>query len=197
MRPAVDDIAMFKGLQRRDPCCEKAVFHRFFRPLCLYAERITGDLPAAEDVVVEALAVCLNRRQEFKALENVKAFLYRAVHNASVNHSVAERRHRTAHANIAYLHHQHAIQADPLENEILRAELLREIYEEIENLPGRCQEIFRLLFIHGLTTDQVADRLSIHSQTVRSQKARALSLIKNELFKKGRILALLLLMTRV
>ncbi len=79
------------------------------------------------------------------------------------------------------------------EREILRVELLKEIYDEIENLPGRCRQVFKALFIEGLSTDQIAENLSINVQTVRTQKARAIQLIKIQLLKKGKTLAVLIL----
>ncbi len=77
-----------------------------------------------------------------------------------------------------------------IETEVLRAEVLQEIYAEVESLPGRCGQIFKLLFIEGLPTDQIAERFGINVQTVRTQKARAICLIRTALLKKGRLAAL-------
>ena len=64
----------------------------------------------------------------------------------------------------------------------------------MENLPGRCGEIFKLIFIHGRSTEAIAAQMGINPQTVRTQKARAIQLIKTQLLKKNRISSLLLLM---
>jgi RNA polymerase sigma factor (sigma-70 family) len=74
-----------------------------------------------------------------------------------------------------------------IETEVLRAEVLQEIYAEVENLPGRCGQIFKLLFIHGKSTEEIGGLLGINPQTVRTQKARAISLIRTALLKKGRL----------
>ena len=73
-------------------------------------------------------------------------------------------------------------------------EKIEGLIRKIENLPDRCKEIFRLIFIDGLTTDQIGERLNISPQTVRTQKARALDLIKSELLKKNLLSALLYLL---
>jgi RNA polymerase sigma factor (sigma-70 family) len=118
------------------------------------------------------------------------------VRNASINFAVATRQHRQAHLQIAYVEGQEREEEEPAEQrEILRVELLQEIYEEMENLPGRCGEIFKLIFIHGLSTEQIGERMGINPQTVRSQKARAIQLIKTQLLKKNRVLTVLLLTT--
>ncbi len=42
-----DDSKLFEAFQQRESVAENAVFKRFFRPLVLYAERITGHMPQA------------------------------------------------------------------------------------------------------------------------------------------------------
>ena len=65
-----------------------------------------------------------------------------------------------------------AEQENIIHQELLRLEVLQAIHTEIENLPGRCNEIFKQLFIEGLTTEEIGERLGISAQTVRTQKAR-------------------------
>ena len=185
--PYIDDISLFAGFQRRESPAEKLVFQKYFKPLCLYSESITGQLDASEDIVAESFEKAWGRRQEFQALENLKAFLYRIVRNASLNYTESQKLHRTHHEQLRYLSNNEPEQGEALEREILRVELLQEIYQEIENLPDRCGQIFKLLFIHNQTTDQIAAQLSISAQTVRTQKARAIQLIKIELLRKKRI----------
>jgi RNA polymerase sigma-70 factor (family 1) len=190
----MDDTALLVAFQALDPGAEKMVFQRFFRPLCVYGERITGDMTATEDLVAEAFEKCMDRRAEFKSLENCKAFLYRAVRNSCINYTMSERYHQSVRAEIRYL-----AQGEPNEEraddlEIVRAELMQEIYAEIEALPGRCREIFKLIFFEGLSTDDISERMGISAQTVRSQKARAIQLIKTEMLKKDLFLSFLLLL---
>ena len=190
--PYIDDITLLAGFQRREALAEKQVFQKYFRPLCLYSENITSRLEVSEDIVAESFEKAWGRRGEFQRLENLKAFLYRVVRNASLNYAESERVHRTHHEQILYLSGNDPGTDEALEREILRVELLQEIYQEIENLPGRCGQIFKLLFIHNLSTDQIAAQLAINTQTVRTQKARAIQLIKIELLRKNRTAVLLL-----
>ncbi len=79
--------------------------------------------------------------------------------------------------------------------EVLRAELLYEIYQEMENLPEKCGQIFKMLFIEDKSTEEVAQHFGINVQTVRSQKARAIQLLKAALTQKNKTAALILLMS--
>lgn len=194
IRPYTDHTLLWTAFQQGESQAEKQVYHQFFKPLCIFSERITGQLEAAEDIVAEAFVKAWGRRQNFVTADNLKAFLYRVVRNASINFAVATRQHRQAHLQIAYIEGQDKEEEPADQREILRAELLQEIYEEMENLPGRCGEIFKLIFIHGKSTEEIGQLLGINPQTVRTQKARAIQLIKIQLLKKNRISSLLLLM---
>jgi RNA polymerase sigma-70 factor (family 1) len=194
IRTYTDHTLLWTAFQQGESQAEKQVFQQFFKPLCIYSERITGQLEPAEDIVAESFIKAWDRRQDFEALDNLKAFLYRVVRNASINFAVATRQHRQAHVQIAYVEGQQKEDEPALQREILRVELLQEIYEEMENLPGRCGQIFKQIFIHGRSTEEIAAELSINPQTVRTQKARAIQLIKTQLLKKNRISSLLLLM---
>lgn len=186
----MDDNALLEAFQQGEPWAEKAVFDRFFGPLTLYANRITGDLAAAEDITVDALVKAIDRRAHFSVLPKLKSFLYQVVHNASINQVTSDQRHRRIHTSIAYQQQYEPASETVLETEVLRAEVLQEIYLEVENLPGRCGQVFKMLFVEGLPTDQIAERLGINVQTVRTQKARAISLIRTALLKKGRLATL-------
>lgn len=47
-----------------------------------------------------------------------------------------------------------------------------------------------MLFAEDLSIDVIAGRMGINVQTVRTQKARAISLIRTALLKKGRLATL-------
>jgi RNA polymerase sigma factor (sigma-70 family) len=190
MDARMDDTTLLKAFQAGDPGAEKMIFDRYFGPLTLFAERITRDLGAAEDIAVEALTKCIDRRMHFAAIPKVKSFLFQVVYNASINEIDNHGRHQAVHAKIGY--ELAGDMVEPVEADILRAEVLEEIYREIEALPDKCGQIFKLIFIEELTTDKIARRLGIDVQTVRSQKSRAIGMIRTSLLKKGRLATLVL-----
>ena len=189
------DIELLDAFKRNEEAAERAVFSNYFRPLCLYAERITGHWQQSEDIVIEVFLKALNRRTEFQSLDNLKAFLYKAICNAGINYNIAARGHRAAHLQVKYLaKNDHCEEVEVTQNEILRMELVHEIYKEIENLPPQCGRIFKLLFIQGQSTNEIARKLSLNVQTVRTQKARAIELIKIRLLKSNKVFPLLYLL---
>jgi hypothetical protein len=130
MEQFANDTIWLAALQKGEPAAESLLFERHFRSMCLLAEKITGDLAAAEDIVAEVFVRMFDRRTEFETIEGIKAFLYVSVRNRSYTFTTAEKRHRRAHMLLASL------------------------------------------------------------QTVRTQKARAIQLLRNQLIKTGKLDAL-------
>jgi len=192
MQPVMDDTVLLRAFQQGDGWAEKNVFDRFFEPLVLFSERMTGDVLASEDIVVEALTKAIDRRLDFLSVAKLKSFLYQVTYNASINQVTSDQRHRIIHEKIRYQEQHEPGVGAVLETEVLRAEILQEIYAEVENLPDKCSQIFKMIFVEELSTDVIADRLGINVQTVRSQKARAIGIIRTALLKKERLTTLFL-----
>ncbi|HLY69733.1 MAG TPA: RNA polymerase sigma-70 factor [Puia sp.] len=191
----IDDTDLFNAFKRGEPRASDKIFTEYFRQLCFFAERLSGNKEESEDVVADSFVKMLQRRESFENMENIKAFLYVTTRNACINQYKAGKRHVLAHRQMEYLLRTDAIKEGPFEEEIIRAEVIAEIYKEVENLPDRAREIFKMIFINGMSTAEIAQKLGIEMQTVRSQKARALQLLKAELLKKGNITALVYLIS--
>lgn len=188
-----EDIQLMDAFKSARPQAEKAVFERFYRPLCLYAAEITRDVPQAEDIVTEALKKAFDRRNEFDGLLNFRSFVYRVVKNASLNGKDQRLNRASIIEKIRFEQGQHAEVVDPKEYEMLRVELLDKIFQEVAGLPAQCRIIFERLFIKGESTDKIANDLHLSINTVRAQKGRAIKLLKTRLLKNGDTDALALL----
>jgi len=60
--PYIDDTTLLAGFHQRETLAEKQVFQKYFKPLCLYSESITGQLDASEDIVAESFEKAWGRR---------------------------------------------------------------------------------------------------------------------------------------
>ena len=60
------------------------------------------------------------------------------------------------------------------------AEVLGEVYRLIDELPPRCREIF-LLHMDGRKNEEIAQALDIAVNTVKAQKAKAVSFLKEQM----------------
>ena len=141
----------------------------FYPALCNFAISLLGDAPAAEDVVTEMFVILWRKHKDFGTVQNVKAFLYISTRNACLNHLKRLQRDSAMKSGFSnYLSTEHEEFAL---NEMIRAEVLQQVYEAIEALPSQCKKVFKLCYVEGLSNSEVAERFSISVNTVKDRKS--------------------------
>jgi RNA polymerase sigma-70 factor (family 1) len=164
--------------RKGEPQALHSLLKLFYSPLCLFAERLVTDRSAAEDIVGESFIKLWNKRNDFETLQNTKAFLYITTRNACLNLLKQSKRDNLSKKQLAYLTSE---REEYVLNEIVRAEVLQEIMQAIENLPEQCGKVLKLGYLEGLKNQEIADLLQISVHTVKNQKARAIQLLKIKL----------------
>ncbi|WP_312788987.1 RNA polymerase sigma-70 factor [Sphingobacterium sp.] len=153
----------------------KYVFSTYYPPLCFFASKILGSPTKAEDLVMDVFTKIWQKKDDLKEINNISSFLYATVRNAGIDQLRKEKKQ---------IFLEGSDEKDELNiNEVLEAEevyaqLLAKVYEQIELLPPQCRLIFKMLFIEGQTTQQIAERLKLSVQSVRNQKTRAIDILK-------------------
>ncbi|HEV7780483.1 MAG TPA: sigma-70 family RNA polymerase sigma factor [Chitinophagaceae bacterium] len=188
-----DDIQLFNAFLRGEEFAIRQVYDLHAKPLCFFAQRITGDQQQAEDAVSDSFIKLLKQREQFQNLSNVKRFFYLATKNTCLDELKQKNRHVLAHQQIRFLASNAEYADTAFNEEMLRAEVVNAIRLEIDQLPDRTREVINLLFVEQLTTDQIADKLGVSVQTVRNQKSRGLEQVKSRLLKKNLLQAILYL----
>jgi RNA polymerase sigma-70 factor (family 1) len=151
-----------------------AIFERYHAPLRYFAERIIIDQEEAKDIVAESFIKLWEKRSLFHSLPNIWGFLSITTKNACINFLRDSERLDRRHAEAAHLHKkdEHVL------TQIIRAEVLRQVFEAIEALPPQCRKIAQLSFIEGKKNHEIADEMHLSVQTVKNQKIRAITLLK-------------------
>jgi RNA polymerase sigma-70 factor (ECF subfamily) len=171
-----------EALKAGDEKAFERLLHYFYTALCYFSEKITNNWPAAEEVVEDTFMKVWQRHTDFENVSSIKAFLYISIRNSSLNfldRSSHKRKHEQYLAAIS----------EPLEedvlNEIIRTEVLNEIYQAINDLPEECSRIFKLLYQGNKKPKEIAQQLNISVSTVNSQKQRGLILLRKKLSGKS------------
>ena len=164
-----------------DSAALKTIYDRFFMHLYYFAYRITQNNTEAEDIAVVTLEILLRRHENFVTINNIKAFLFITVKNKCLKYLDATKRHRASEQEISIL-------IDPKEDYVLaqmvRSEFLMEVYREIESLPPVRKTVFKMLFIDGLDSQEIARQLKMTPAAVYNNKLKALKQLRNILFDK-------------
>ena len=193
MRSVPLEIDIIDTLKKGGPDALQSLLKQYYSPLCLFAERLVADRAAAEDIVGESFIKLWNKRGDFESTQNIKAFMYITVRNACLNYLKQAKRDSLNQKQLAYLTGE---KEEFVLNEMIRAEVLKEVMNEINNLPEQCGKVLKLAYLDGLKNQEVAKVLNISVHTVKNQKARAIQLLKTRLRDRD-IMAFLLLCTLI
>ncbi|QIL40362.1 RNA polymerase sigma-70 factor [Pedobacter sp. HDW13] len=164
------------------------IFKLYYPRLCDFAARMLGDYTdEVEDVVQDTFVIFHKQMSQVSTHPiAVKNYLYTSVKYACF------KKHRH---NKIIRKYQETLKVDEPEqaftlDAIIHAEIIGEIHRTLKTLPPGCAEVFKLGYFDELSNQEIAERLNISINTVKSQKKRALDLLRTKL--KPEALALLL-----
>jgi RNA polymerase sigma-70 factor (ECF subfamily) len=151
------------------------IFKKYYPRLCHFAFQILKNKASAEDIVQEAYVKYWEQKDTVSAQEtSVKSFLYNTVKHACFN--------MIRHEKVVevYLNRQDSSPVDDVQviNLMIRSEVLGEIYRALSTLPPQCQRISKMSFLDGMKNLEIAQELNISVNTVKTQKQRALQLLR-------------------
>lgn len=154
-------------------------FNRYYLSLCFFANKLINERVIAEDIVKDVFLKLWEKEPDFSRYKNIKAVLYIAVKNACLNYTKKRKNDRTQTNALTYLLRQE--QEDFVLNEITRAEVLREVYAAMQQLPAECRKVMNLYYQQGLDHKSISVELGVTVSTVKNQKARGLKILKKKL----------------
>lgn len=170
-----------------------ALFKRYHRSLLYFAKSMVRDQETAEELVADSFVKLWRRRENFENDDKLKAFLYIATKNACLNHL------NSAHARRAFdgeaLDVLQSVDPDSYA-QIVRAELMQQIYDEVMKLPEKQREVFRLTFFEELDTDEIAERLGMTPTAIFANRSRATDTLR-KVFKNNKLWLCLFLLQEI
>jgi len=161
------------------------LFNTLESPLLGYCLRLLGEPGVAEDIVQEAF---MRLHAHFKEVREPRKWLYRTVHNLSLNHRRDERKIvRLEHpANESESTATEATDPELLPDEqIIRWEGIGLVRLSLETLDDRSRELVRLKFNEGLSYKQISSRTGLSISNVGYVLHHAIKSIALELAKNG------------
>jgi len=168
-------INLIKGGNER--AFEK-IFREYFKSLHAYAFTFMKDDEQAEEVVQNVFCRIWEKRDQLKTDGSLKAYLYRAVHNESLNYL----KHQKTRA--AFQVHYNSNEEQPAEQaseKMMVAELNGHIQKALNDLPLQCRIIFQLSRFENLKYKEIADQLNLSVKTVENQMGKALKVLRLKL----------------
>jgi RNA polymerase sigma factor (sigma-70 family) len=161
------------------------LFRALESPLLAYAVRLLGDMTMAEDIVQEAF---LRLHAQFDEVREPRHWLYRTVHNLSLNHRRNNRKivPLEPSANPGTSPGQEPPDPLPLPDEqLVRLESIGQVRLSLQSLDERSRELVRLKFNEDLSYKEISARTGLTMGHVGYLLHHALKNIASELAKAG------------
>lgn len=188
MQTQKDDIN--QRIAQGDADAYKELYQLYYYALCHFASNYLGDDAQAEDTVQDALLKLWEQRSRFAEIANLKSYLYLSVKNACLNH-LTHQKVVAKHADfISDEINLLALQATNSAFDDEEISLEEQVIDAISNLPKQCSEIFKLKYLEGKRTKEIAEDLDISPRTVNAHIYNALKSLRNH-FKDISILLIL------
>lgn len=146
------------------------IFRRHYASLCLYAMRFINDQHSAEDVVQELFVKFWERRNELQINVSVQSYLYKSTYHASLNYLRGKKVRGSYQANVQ----SESVELSDTTDSMIQGELEYRIESEINDLPSRTQEIFKLNRFENKKYREIAQDLNISIKTVEAHMSKAL-----------------------
>jgi len=173
------DQKLISAIQNGDLLAYEELFKKYYVYLCFVAEHITRNHADAEEIVSDVFFRLWNLREKSEKILSVKAYLIRAVHNASLNY---------IEQNAVKLKSAESLSSSDLKvlawesdyplGHLYEKELQEILTNCINELPEACREIFLLSRDKDLKYSEISKKLDISVNTVKSQLKIALSRLR-------------------
>ena len=176
MNDKIDTIVA--GVNRKDEKMWGDFYDRFYAALCVYVSKILPVPDAVEDLVQEVFISIWEGKRTFSGIKELTNYLYRACYN---NALLYIRNHQIHDSILNGLPQEEDFEDEEMLYALtVKEEAIRQLYFYIEELPAEQRRII-LLRIEGHSWDEIASRLGVSINTVKTQKSRSYKFLREKL----------------
>ena len=176
----MDDEKFISGLNQKDGGAWKRLYEEFYAPLCAYAEKLSKGQADAEDVVQDCMVELWDSSLCFPNVKALTAWLYKVVYTRTLN---ALRDKANAEQSLA----EYAVEIpteDEAADEAAEENAVARLRKMMKVLTPQQQDILRLT-LDGLKVKDIAAALGVTDNTVKMQKKRAYTTLRERFGKAG------------
>ncbi len=151
-------------------------FYSFYAELTFYASKFNMDSAVCEDIIQDIFVALYERQNKFLNLKMLKAYFYTSIRNSCldyIKHAKVEKKYFEASTHFSE-------SEDFFLDQVLKNEAYSIIYSEINKLPEMGKKVV-LLSLKENSNEEIAEKLEIAINTVRTHKARAYKVLRKKL----------------
>jgi RNA polymerase sigma-70 factor (ECF subfamily) len=172
------DVELFSKIKTGDTQAYETLFNRHWHTMFLFAHKLLRSEEEAKDITQSVFFYIWDKRGKIHIRESVQSYLLQAVRYRSLNRLKELLNTSQSLESIPE-------QLLPVLNDILQVieyeELHHIVEKEVNSLPERTREIFRLSRYDQLSVREISRQLNISEQTVKNQLSIALKVLRQSI----------------
>lgn len=173
-----EQIELVERIRSSDHIAFETLFNKYHSKLCVFSNSYVKSLDIARDVVQEVFIKIWNNREDFYINQSLKAYLYMAVRNQSLNF-LQQRKQKQRLKEM--LKRRQDLNDEIRQDKFHTEELTERVWKLVEQLPERRRTIFILYRKHGLSYVEIAEVMDIARKTVENQLGKSLNFLRENL----------------
>lgn len=178
----------WEGIKNNDEEALERLYKSTFSTLVNYAHTMTFDYYMAEEAVQDVFLRIWQNRSVLTIRESFKSYIFRSVHNHTLN---LKRQQRTLKESVnrptseelwQFITNNYELNETVIEK-LYAEETDKMVKDVLKNLPDQCRKIFFMSRFEALTNEEIAHKLNLSQNTVKTHIYRALQKISEVLGK--------------
>lgn len=172
---ADNDQLFFQQMKDNEEAGFRALFQKYSMPLRTEAYFRLKNLQLAEDVVQEFFLALWEKRHRINIDRSVKYFFYQSVRNRC--NDALDKQEVYSRKTREYAAYGEEYILPPLP-ECLKASVCKNLSYYMSALPPQASRVFQMIVIENKKKSEVAAQMAVSVNTVKSQLARAISILR-------------------
>jgi len=171
---------LWLSLQQGEEIAFETIYRNHANALFAYGLKITTQQEIVNDALQDVFIHIWQKREELPIVDNARAYLLKSLRNRIIR--ILESRNLNGNG----IQPNQAIQ-ESFEQQLILEELaderLSKMYHSIQHLPTRQKEVIHLKYFQNLSTEEIADLLSINYQSVSNLLYKGIQKMRKQVKK--------------
>ncbi len=178
------EIELLNRLKENDKNAFRQLYFSYFQPLFIFAKKFVNE-ELAKDFVQDCFYYLWQNRQKIEITTSLSAYLFSIIKNRCFKYLKEEKKRSYQQTDLGLkLKEEELAFFIYSEKSILEFDIKDRIRNTIDQLPGKCREVFEESRFKGLSNKEIASLHQISVKAVEKHISKALKLFREE-FKES------------
>jgi len=174
----IEDKILLDEIRKRNSKVFEVLFRDYYVSLIRYADGFVFDRTVSDDIVQNFFIYLWENGEHLDVKSSLRAYFYQSVRNRCLNY-LRDLRVKDTN-NLLFLEaslgsNDSSLLQDP--------DIIDQIHQALESLPKEMRDIFKMKYLKGAKTKEIASLKKISSNTVKTQLQRAREKLKKRLIE--------------